>query len=99
MVIDDLYVPSLTIMPIKTYPPLLVDADAVLARAVAVKSFQTVAGRCPQIVKPISRIYRQKLCASPPLNLMRQITDGVACKDRGRTFIGKGLDHRGRAYR
>jgi hypothetical protein len=76
MIVDDLNVPGFAIAPHETDPPLIVHANAVLILAVAVQSLQTIAGWHTQIVES-------------PLNLRRQIADGVPSKDRCCAFIAK----------
>ena len=77
MIVDDLNVPGFAITPHKTDPPLIVNANAALTLAVAVQSLQTIARRYTQIVQLLRRVYRNQLRAGAPLNLRRQITDGV----------------------
>jgi hypothetical protein len=93
MIVDDLNVPGFAIPLHKTDPPLIVNANAALTLAVAVQRLQTIAGRHTQIVKLLCRVDRKQLRAGAPLNLRRQIADGVAGKDRSRTFIAKAFDH------
>jgi hypothetical protein len=99
MVIDNFNVPRLTLVPSKAYPPLVIDADAMLSRAVAVKSFQAIARQRSQIVQPVGRIDGQKLCTGSALNLVRQIANRVASDDCGRSLFGEAPDHGIRAYR
>ena len=96
MAIDNLDVPRLVVAPNKTDPPLVVGADAMLTLPVTVQRFQAIAGRHSKIVQQCGRFDRQQLSASPPLDLLRQVANGVASEERRCTFIGKALDH-GRA--
>ena len=98
MIVGNLDVPRFAIPPLEAEPPLIVDADAVLALAVAVQSLQTVAGRHAQIVESLRGIDRQKLRAGAPLNLQRQTAHSVACEDRCGALVREALDH-DRAYR
>jgi len=93
MIVDDLNVPGFAIAPDKTDPPLIVNANAALTLAVAVQSLQTIAGRHTQIVELFRRVDRKQLSTSTPLNLRRQIADGVPSKDRCCAFIAKTSDH------
>ena len=56
VIVENLGVPGVAITPDETEPSLLVDANAMLAKPVATKSFQPVAGRDPQIVETASRV-------------------------------------------
>jgi hypothetical protein len=51
VVIDDLDIHRTFVSPDKTYPPLLVDPDAVLAMTIAAQSFEHVPWRRPQVSK------------------------------------------------
>ena len=93
MIVDDLDVPGFAVAPHKTDPPLVVNANAALTLAVAVPSLQTIAGRHTQIVELLRRVDRHKLRAGAPLNLRRQIADGVTSKDRCCAFFAKASDH------
>lgn len=42
------------IRPVKANTPLIVNANAVLTGAISLERFETVAGRRPQIIQPIS---------------------------------------------
>ncbi len=44
MVVDDFDILSASVLPNKAHPPLVIDADAVLARAVAPQKFEPIAG-------------------------------------------------------
>jgi hypothetical protein len=51
VVIDDFHIVGITVFEPKAQPPLVVDADAVLAAAPALQWFQAVAGRNAQVVE------------------------------------------------
>jgi hypothetical protein len=70
MVIDDLniYRAWRSGRPFKAYPPLIIDADAILAFAVALQRFKTVAGQRRKVLDRRSRFQTVKLHASGPLN-------------------------------
>jgi hypothetical protein len=63
MIVDDLNVPGFAVPPNKTYPPLIVDANAVLPLAVAVQRLQTITRRHTQIVELFGRVDRKQLRA------------------------------------
>jgi hypothetical protein len=44
VIVDDLDMVSVAVMPDETYPPLVIDPDAVLAAAVAAESLESVLG-------------------------------------------------------
>lgn len=51
MIVDDLDVLGAAILPDKAYPPLIVDADTVLALPAAPQRFEAIAGRHFEIVQ------------------------------------------------
>src|SRR5947208_1531515 len=61
VIIDDLDVPRVTMTPSEAYPPLIVDANAVLALPIAAEEFQVVSRWTPKIVQLPGSIDRQKL--------------------------------------
>jgi hypothetical protein len=52
VVINNFNARGIASRPDKAYPPLVIDADAVLALAVALQSLKFVIGRHPQIIEP-----------------------------------------------
>jgi len=94
VIVDNLNIPSRAATPFEAYPPLIVDADAVLPAPVAVQSFETIAGRNAQIVELLRGVDGKKLRSGPALNLIRQSPDHVAAKQRGRSLVGKALNHK-----
>src|SRR4051794_9012561 len=99
VIVRDLDVPCRSLAPFKTYPPLIVDADAVLSTPVAVQSFQPVTGRHPQIVELFGRVQGQELGSCTALNLVWQGLDRITGKQRGRALVGEALDHGCESYR
>jgi len=51
VIINYFYITGITDFPLKTDPPLLIDTNAPLTCPPALQSFQSIAGRNPQIVK------------------------------------------------
>ena len=74
MIVENLDVPGVAITPDETEPPFLVDANAMLAKPIATKSFQPVAGRDPQIVEAASRVDCDQPGPGPLLDLRGQPT-------------------------
>src|SRR3954447_17243860 len=58
VIIDNLDIrrPASSARPFKTYPPLIIDADAELAGAIALQGLQSVAPQCPQLVEACGSI-------------------------------------------
>src|SRR5256885_994141 len=72
VIVHDRHIPRRALAPFKAYPPLIVDADAVLSAAVAVQSFKAIARRNPQIVELLGRVDGEELGSRPALDLVRQ---------------------------
>lgn len=61
MVIDNFYILGAFGCPHEADAPLVVDADAVLALAVALQGFKPVAGRDTQVVQHMGRVQQAQL--------------------------------------
>src|SRR5262245_39052423 len=69
--------------PLKANPPLVIDADAVLALTVAVQSFQTVARYRRQIVQALGRLQTVQPAFGLPREA-RKLLDPIApCESLG----------------
>jgi hypothetical protein len=99
VVIHDLDVPCRAFSPLKAYPPLIIDADAVLSATIPVQSFETIARRRTQVIELFRRVDGEKLCSRPALNLVRQSPDHVAGKQRCRTLVSEAFNHECGTYR
>lgn len=95
MVVGNLDIECLTVSPYKAYPPLIIDADAVLALAVARQGLQPIARRLAQVVKSLGGVDRQELGSGSLLNLRRQSANAKTSEDRGGALVAKRLDHAG----
>jgi hypothetical protein len=72
-VVHDFHIPRRALAPLEAYPPLVIDADAVLAAPVAVQSFEPIAWRNSQMIKRLGRIDPEKLSSRPTLNVVVQL--------------------------
>lgn len=70
MVIHDLYIVDAIILPHKTDPPLVVDADAVLVAPIALEKFQLVTGRYLQCIQLRCSLQHQQLAPRYPFNIL-----------------------------
>jgi hypothetical protein len=86
-------VPRCAFSPLKAYPPVLVDADAMLPATISMQSFETIARRNTQIVELFCRLDGEKLCSRPPLKLVRQSSDQVAGKQCCRALVSEASNH------
>ena len=67
MVIYDLNLVGVVVAPDEANPPLVVDANAVLAMAIAPKRLQAIPGRLLEIVQPADAIQIEQLAPCHPL--------------------------------
>lgn len=74
VIIDDLHVKRIAILPLKANSPLIVDADAVLALALAFESLQAVGGRDAQVVQRDGVVEHTQFAASDGLDVAGQTT-------------------------
>jgi hypothetical protein len=93
MVIDDFDIPGLAVAPYEAEPPLIVDADAVLAVPHAAQRFEAIAGRDSKIIQLLRRIERLGLSPRTLLDLVGQAPDRMAGKQSRGALVSKALDH------
>lgn len=93
MIVGDFYVVGVSIFPAKADAPLLVNADAVLAFAVAGQCFQLVAGRKPKIVEALCAVKLIELHNRPADDLRGEAFWALALKYPCRLFAFEALDH------
>jgi hypothetical protein len=72
MIIHNFNVVRVFATPAEAYPPLVIDADAVLSGAVAFQGFQAVAGRQGQVAQFARTVKLRELPQGDALNLRRQ---------------------------
>lgn len=95
VVIDDLHVGGVAVVPLETYPPLIIDADAPLPGAVAAELFQPVAGRYAQFVNSAHGVDELEFASCRRLNVVRKSANEQPGKYRRRGFVSEGFDHVG----
>jgi len=93
MVIDDLDVIGIPAPPFKANSPLIVDADAVKARPVARKFFESIPRRDTKIRQFIGSVQDQKLPERGPLEFWRPPAHRFTGKDPLGVSVAEALDH------
>jgi hypothetical protein len=93
MVVNDPDIIGCSVMPSKTDPPLLIDADAVLPPPIALQRFEPIAGRYAEIVQRSGLIQHTQLTQSSRLDLYGQSPTSKATPNARCLGIGKALDH------
>src|SRR6202049_25613 len=94
VIVEYLYVFGTRIGPPEHDPPLIVDADRVLTRQIALKSFEAVAGRRVQGLKKSGCIHHNQFSASYLGEICRKtLRDHTALKNRLGKFSLEASDH------
>ncbi len=93
VVVDDFRVGYFAVLPHKTHPPLLIDADAMLAPAVALECLKLVAGRHRQVAERRRRIEVLELLARPLLYLSVETLDEFTAEYCFRPLVLERPDH------
>jgi len=78
--------------PLKAYPPLVIDADAVLALAIPLESFETVPGKA-QVKKGGRRFQLVKLQLRLAFKTGESL-DSVSFGEFSRSLVSEAHDHR-----
>jgi hypothetical protein len=94
VIVNDLYLVGIAILPPKADAPLLVDANTVLAGAIAPELLQSIAGRHAEVVELLGRVHRHKLAQHRALEIRGISSDGLASEQTLSISIGEGVDHR-----
>jgi hypothetical protein len=91
VVVSNLDVVGIMPTPHETDAILIVDPNTVLPLAIAMKLFETIPGRYPQIVELNGSVKHDKFASGDPRRR------GAVCfttqPDFRRVFVGEGLDH------
>src|SRR5450631_4123850 len=94
VIIDYLHVFGTRIGPPEHDPPLIIDADRMLTRQIALKSFKAVAGRRVQGLKKGGGVHHNQFSASYPGEICREtLRDHATPKDRLGKFPLEAPDH------
>jgi hypothetical protein len=93
VVFDDLDVICVPILPAKADAPLIVDANAVLARAVTFELLESVTGWDTQVLELLGGINEANLPKHEPEEVGRELPDALPLKHALRVPIGETLDH------
>jgi hypothetical protein len=92
MIVDDFDFVGIRFSPFKANAPLVVDANAVLALSVAMKRFQSIAWRLPQIRQQTGGMNGPELTKGGAFNRAEPLAS-LAPKNSFRFVIAKSSDH------
>jgi hypothetical protein len=98
MIISDLNVMGVAVSPGKANPPLIVDADAVLAFPVPYELFQAIARWSPQVLERFRRVHHDQFAQGETLQVRRELSRPVTLPDAFRILVAKASDHRWASY-
>ena len=93
MVVDDLDVEGIGGAPDETDAPLIVDADAVLARTIALERLEPIAGRDAKVSEGVGRIEDDEFPKRDALKAGGQTTREATLRERFRFGVAEGADH------
>jgi hypothetical protein len=93
VVVDDLDVIRVPVLPPKADPPLIVDANTVLARSVAFELFESVAGRNTQVLELLGGVDEADLTEHEPVQVGREPSDALPLNHALGVPIREALDH------
>ena len=93
MVIYDFDFVGVLTFPAKAKAPLVIDANTVLAAAVAFEGFQAVAGRQTHDVESVGGIELEELSSRGALDVRWQVTRGSGGKELFGLGVGEASDH------
>jgi hypothetical protein len=93
VVVNDLDIEHVTILPSEADAPLLIDADAVLARAVALERLELIRWGDHEVTQIRSAIEVLQFLACALLNLVVQALHKCPSEYRLSVFILEGPDH------
>jgi hypothetical protein len=93
VVIDNLNLVGISCSPAKTDPPLIIDANTVLAGAIASELLKAIARRNSEVLQRLGRIYCHQLAQHRALQFGGIATDGSTLEERFSVPIGEASDH------
>lgn len=93
MVIYDFDFVDVFAFPTKAEAPLVIDANAVLAAALAFKRLQAVAGRKAHDVESVGGIELEEFSSGSALDVGRQVTRSRAAEEFFCLGVGEAFDH------
>jgi len=92
MIIDKLHVVC-AVLPPKTDSPLVIDANAVLAGAIARELFQAIAGRDPQVLEVFGGINEPQFAEHESVELGRETSHSLSAEESFRVAAAETVNH------
>ena len=95
VIIDNLDLEGVAVAPPKTDPPLVVDANAVLAGAITFELLQTVTGWDAEVCELLGGVHHAELPEHESVKLGGEAPDAFTLEQPFRIAIGEARDHCG----
>lgn len=92
MIIRDLNLMGTVSQPDETDPPLVVDSNAVLSRAISFEFLQAISGRSQHILEVGGAVQHRELPLGSLPNI-GELFDVLSCKQQLRLLVPKTSDH------
>ena len=93
VIVGDLNFVGIPILPAKTDAPLLIHANAVLARSITPKLLQPIPGRHAKVTELFGRVHSDQFAQHCALERGRISPDGLTSEQPLRIAIGESVDH------
>jgi hypothetical protein len=93
VVVDNLDLVRVSVPPAEAYPPLVIEADRVLALPIAVELLKPVPRWYAEILQLLGRINEYELSQHDALKLRRKVPDALTVEEPFRIPAGEAGDH------
>ena len=93
MVVDNLNIVSISFCPGEADAPLVIDSNAVLARAIAREPFQAIAWGHPKIIQVLGSVEHGELSLGNALQVSRELARMPSTKDPLSLAVAKAANH------
>ena len=93
MIIDDFHIVGIAPEPAEADAPLVIDADAVLADAVAMEPLEAIPRGDSEVLKAHRSVQYPQLAESGALHVRAELPDRLAVKEPFGVLIPEALDH------
>ncbi len=94
MIIRYLHDVRVSLAPSETYPPLIVNANAILSRTPSRQLFEPIARRNTQVFQSVGSIQNSKFSPSQAVQMRRKPARELSGKDALSFFIAETFDHK-----
>ena len=93
MIVRHFDIMGVAFLPAEADAPLVIDVNAMLAKAIAGQSSQPISGRNPQIIQALSDIELYQLAPRQAVQFEGKVAQELALKEPRGVLVAKGPDH------